>query len=884
MQPSGAEHESSWPLTGRDEELDLLRRSVPHGVVVVGGAAGVGKTRLVRDWCRATTDGALVVTATAATATIPFGAFARWVPDHLLPGGDRLSMLRGLADRVAAPSSTVVVDDAHLLDDAPAALLLHLADHHPTVLIATVRTGEPTPDAVTALWRDGRGTRIDLLPLSRLEVERLVAARLPGRLDPVARDGVWTRSAGNPLFVRELIDAALDDGTLRRDGDTWRWARSTEPPARLVEVVENRLARASAPDRRLLEIVARGEPLPVAVLARLDVDQRLDHLVRAGLVTTTPEHGEVALPHPLYSEVLRRTTPPLADRRNCADLVGAVLAESRSTAERFDPLQVGVWAVDGAVADVDQTLLLDAAQRAVALRDDRLGLRLAQAAQAAGAGPAAALLTARCLAELGHDDAHRASMAVLIDHDDAWVRAEAAAMAAFHEVWSGDGVHAARSVLDQALAAIDGPPAATVSATAATFALYDLDLPATVGHCADIQASTVDEALRLQAVTLAANAAALGGRPEPAETVLADRLGDILAITPVDPVPPAWTAVAVYWSRLLTGRTDDCHTFFLQVLETMDLTNEPAFRALPLVILGRIESDQGRVGSGADRLRDAIDLLADDSRYWFGRPTMALAELAVALAQAGQGADAAAALDEAHRREHVDTRYTRHHLLRAEAWTSAAAGDLRRAASHSMALADLGADRGAVALELVGLADATRLGAAAVAADRLQALARRTDPDVSSLRAWAAFASALRADDGAALDAASIALEHCGARLAAAEAAAAATSIHTASGLRRRAATSLDRASLLRDWCGPVSTPLLTAVDLTPLGPTLTTREREVAFLAAAGRTNREISEALGISLRTVHSHLNHAYTKLGTSDRGELLRLLGSPPAAATS
>ncbi|HRA35420.1 MAG TPA: helix-turn-helix transcriptional regulator, partial [Acidimicrobiales bacterium] len=131
---------------------------------------------------------------------------------------------------------------------------------------------------------------------------------------------------------------------------------------------------------------------------------------------------------------------------------------------------------------------------------------------------------------------------------------------------------------------------------------------------------------------------------------------------------------------------------------------------------------------------------------------------------------------------------------------------------------------------------------------------------------------------------ASIALEHCGARLAAAEAAAAATSIHTASGLRRRAATSLDRASLLRDWCGPVSTPLLTAVDLTPLGPTLTTREREVAFLAAAGRTNREISEALGISLRTVHSHLNHAYTKLGTSDRGELLRLLGSPPAAATS
>ena len=59
-------------------------------------------------------------------------------------------------------------------------------------------------------------------------------------------------------------------------------------------------------------------------------------------------------------------------------------------------------------------------------------------------------------------------------------------------------------------------------------------------------------------------------------------------------------------------------------------------------------------------------------------------------------------------------------------------------------------------------------------------------------------------------------------------------------------------------------------------GADLTEREREVVLLVAAGSTNRATAEALGVSLRTVNSHLNHAYAKLGTSDREELARILG--------
>ena len=53
-------------------------------------------------------------------------------------------------------------------------------------------------------------------------------------------------------------------------------------------------------------------------------------------------------------------------------------------------------------------------------------------------------------------------------------------------------------------------------------------------------------------------------------------------------------------------------------------------------------------------------------------------------------------------------------------------------------------------------------------------------------------------------------------------------------------------------------------------GP-LTARELEVAALLTDGLTNREIAGRLYISIRTVTSHLDHIYTKLGLSSRSDL-------------
>jgi DNA-binding NarL/FixJ family response regulator len=61
-------------------------------------------------------------------------------------------------------------------------------------------------------------------------------------------------------------------------------------------------------------------------------------------------------------------------------------------------------------------------------------------------------------------------------------------------------------------------------------------------------------------------------------------------------------------------------------------------------------------------------------------------------------------------------------------------------------------------------------------------------------------------------------------------------------------------------------------VDLRDDASGLSPREREVLVLLAEGRTNREIAEALSVTLATVKSHLVHLYAKLGAGSRREAL------------
>jgi hypothetical protein len=131
----------------------------------VSAEAGTGKTRLGREALAVCErDGAMTewVQATRSAAMIPLGAFAR-----LLPGPVRsdqvFSLLRvsarTLRERAAGRPIVLGVDDAQRLDPASAALVLQLASGADVFVLATVRVGEPCPDAIVAPWKEGSTLR-----------------------------------------------------------------------------------------------------------------------------------------------------------------------------------------------------------------------------------------------------------------------------------------------------------------------------------------------------------------------------------------------------------------------------------------------------------------------------------------------------------------------------------------------------------------------------------------------------------------------------------------------------------------------------------------------------------------------------------------------------
>jgi DNA-binding CsgD family transcriptional regulator len=59
----------------------------------------------------------------------------------------------------------------------------------------------------------------------------------------------------------------------------------------------------------------------------------------------------------------------------------------------------------------------------------------------------------------------------------------------------------------------------------------------------------------------------------------------------------------------------------------------------------------------------------------------------------------------------------------------------------------------------------------------------------------------------------------------------------------------------------------------------LTASERNVAELAASGRTTRQIAGELFLTPKTVETHLTRVFRKLGLTSRAQLAPLLKPPP-----
>ena len=207
------------------------------------------------------------------------------------------------------------------------------------------------------------------------------------------------------------------------------------------------------------------------------------------------------------------------------------------------------------------------------------------------------------------------------------------------------------------------------------------------------------------------------------------------------------------------------------------------------------------------------------------------------------------------------------------AGVEAAAGDISYARALALGAARRAVGTGHISYAIFALYEAARHGAAPAAAELLGQVPAT---EGRLLPALVAAIEALAERDGDRLEAIGGRLEELGCFLHAAELTAAAATVAAAQGQATAATRLRTRAQQLVERCDGATTELLRS----PVGYGLTTREREVAGLAARGLTDVEIAARLSLSRRTVETHLYRAYAKLGVSGRRELGPLFPGPMA----
>jgi DNA-binding CsgD family transcriptional regulator/tetratricopeptide (TPR) repeat protein len=286
--------------------LAAVEESSLGRMVLVGGEAGVGKTVLLRRFCDEHGRAARVLwgacdplfaarplgplldigAATGGTlrAQVESGAMARDVAASLL---DEL--------RSRAPT-ILVLEDVHWADEATldiVRLLGRRVQTLPVLFVASYRDDEldrthPLRIVLGDLPPRPTVTRLAVEPLSRDAVATLAAS------SGVDAEQLYSRTAGNPFFVTEVLAAGTD-----------------AVPDTIRDAVFARAARLSEPARLLLDAVAvvaqHAELWLLEAMAPTALD-RLDECLRSGMLTA--ERDGIAFRHELARLAVEEALSP----------------------------------------------------------------------------------------------------------------------------------------------------------------------------------------------------------------------------------------------------------------------------------------------------------------------------------------------------------------------------------------------------------------------------------------------------------------------------------------------------------------------------------------------------------------------------------------------
>jgi DNA-binding CsgD family transcriptional regulator len=872
---------SPWPLVGRSRELELMGDVLAGGcrsAVVLAGLAGVGKTRLASE-CLGLAEARGMATArvkgSQAARGLPFGALATLLPGTNGPVPEPADVLARARDAVVALGCgkplVLLVDDAYLLDDASATLVHQLAATRSAFVIATVRSEAPAPDPVVALWKDELAERIDVEPLSRSSIEAVLTAALEGPVSAAALHELSERSAGNALYLRELVLAGVDSGALTNEDGIWRLSGRLEVSSRLVELIEARLAGVQDPDRKVLEALAFGEPIGVGCLRTLTDNEALEILERRGLIVTAYDGRrlEACLAHPLYSEVIRARIPGLRSQAVRQALADRVLAAGAR--RREDPLRFATWRLD-AGGDMAPDLMVAAAVTARNRWDLDLASRLAEAAVRAGAGLEAALLLAEINVVQGRGEEAEAQLSALMPlaADDAQLVRVASARVD-NLISSLGRTDEALRVTEEAEKLIDDPVALDHLLAKRGFVLH------MGGRLREAIAVLEPVLARAEGPSFAfawyigGACLARTGRFAEALMISEKSARPGTADTGTQPaVRPSLHAIVRCAVLTASGRLAEAAELVGREYTAGLVCGSRTVQAVFALHLARVELVIGRVTDAAGHAVEARNLFRE--KRWLNLARAALTELALAQAVGGSEEEARAALAELDELQLPPEDLNAIELRRARAWTEVAAGNLAAAHNHLREARALAGHRGDLVWESDVLHDLVRLGWADEAAARLRELATLVEGDLATTRAE--HAAAVVAGDADRLSRVAEAFDAMGAWLAGAEAAATAAVVLRRAGDVRRAAAAELRAAELARRCNGAITPALRAIQTQAV---LSSREIEVAVLAAAGLTNKDIAGRLTVSVRTAENHLQRVYEKLGVARRADLAQALGS-------
>lgn len=342
---------------------------------------------------------------------------APWLPLAPEPLDDRAAerhhVVRGIAALLGALGPVVLVlDDLHWADTATVELLTYLVGQMPPglVLVLAYRGEEAQPDVRTVTAKlppEVRHTQVTVPPLTDDQTGALAAAILDTeRVSTEFATHLCERASGVPLAVEELLALLQNRGTLARHGG--RWERPTRPlneldvPAGIRDPVLERVSRLSAAARQVVEAAAvLAQPVPLGLLTAVtrtphaEALNGADEALASGLLT---EHGGTigwrhvlaaqavydALSGPRRTDLHGRAATAL-EHRDPAPL-GQLAHHLRHAGRVNDWVNAAERAADQAIAlgdDAEAVRLLEDVLREAPLPDDqrsRLAVKLGRAA------------------------------------------------------------------------------------------------------------------------------------------------------------------------------------------------------------------------------------------------------------------------------------------------------------------------------------------------------------------------------------------------------------------------------------------------------------------------------------------------------------------------